>query len=590
MRTVSAVLLLLVAWPAIGQSPARAPLGYEANWASLDSRPIPAWFEEARFGIFVCWGPYSVPAWAPKGAYAEWYGHEIRNPDTPQARFHARVYGKDFPYTRFGPMLTGEMFDADAWAELFARSGARYAIMAANYHDGFSLWPNPYAPGWNAMEVGPKRDVLGEFTAAVRKRGLKAGIYFSLYEWYHPLWLSDRQRYVSEHFHPQFRDVVNRYRPSVIFADGEWEADDKVWSSEELLGWLFNESPARIDVVVNDRWGNSRGKHGSFYESEYGGGNMAPTHPWQEDRGIGKSYGYNRNEDIGDYDCAVDLIRMLCRCAGNGGNLLLDVGPEADGRIPVIMQERLLQIGDWLRVNGESIYGSKASPFWPRAFAWGTVTQKPGRIFLHLYKRPSGAVALRGLRNRLEGAWFLSDPGHARLPVRQTAEGPEISLPGRLPDAAVSVIEVQIEGTPRVDLTLRQRRDRSVQLTAADATIHGASPRLEYRASAGNIGFWQHPTDSVGWTFRCELPGAFDVVLRYACATGAGGSAFVVGVASQEIRARTVETGSWDRFAPHALGRVRLPGQGTYTLTIRPATPPAWKSMGLESVLLVPAR
>lgn len=361
---------------------------YEANWASLDARPMPGWFAEARFGIFVCWGPYCVPGWAPKGQYAEWYGHSIKwnnhpahDEKSPFWKFHERVYGRDFSYEQFAPLMKGELFEPESWADLFVKSGAKYVILSAKYHDGFSLWPDPQAPGWNSAEIGPQRDVLGELTESVRKRGLKMGMYFSLYEWFHPLWLSDRSRYVSEHYIPQFKDVVTRYKPAMIFADGEWEADDKLWRSEEVLAWLFNESPCRDEVVVNDRWGNCRGKHGSFYESEYGGGNLPPTHPWQEDRGMGASYGYSRNESIFEYDSAAQMIRMLCKCVGNGGNLLLDIGPTADGRIPVIMQERLLQIGAWLRVNGEAIYGAQASPFWPRRFRWGTCTTKPGRLF-----------------------------------------------------------------------------------------------------------------------------------------------------------------------------------------------------------------
>ena len=288
-------------------------------------------------------------------------------------------------------------------------------VMAANYHDGFCLWPSPYSPGWNAKETGPKRDVLGEVTAAVRKRGMKMGIYYSLYEWYHPLWLSDRTRYVNEHFLPQIKDVVTKYSPAFIFADGDWDMpDSKKWRSEEFLAWLYNDSPCKNDVVVNDRWGGVRGKHGDIYESEYGGGNFPPTHPWQEDRGMGSSYGYNRNEDIHDYNTRGQLLQMLAKCAGNGGNLLLNVGPTADGRIPVIMQERLLQIGQWLKVNGEAIYGTRHSPFWPRSFAWGTCTQKPGKIFLHLYGNPRGEILLPGLCNEVKRAYWLADSTKSR--------------------------------------------------------------------------------------------------------------------------------------------------------------------------------
>ncbi|MBE3068648.1 MAG: alpha-L-fucosidase, partial [Planctomycetes bacterium] len=510
-RTRAACLVALAIGCLTALAAATEAPKYEPNWASLDARPLPAWFNEARFGVFIVWGPYSVPSWAPKGQYAEWYGNHMRNRNSPTWKFHAKTYGENFKYEEFAPRLTAEMWDPEAWADLFVRSGARYVVLSANYHDGYCLWPSPYAKGWNAMDVGPKRDVLGDMTDAVRKRGLKMGIYYSLYEWYHPLWLSDRPRYVAEHFHPQFKDVITRYRPSIIFADGEWEGDDKLWRSEELLAWLFSESPAREDIVVNDRWGGGRGRHGSFYESEYGGGNMSPKHPWQEDRGMGRSYGYNRMESIDEYDSAAEMIRMLTRCAGNGGNYLLCIGPTADGRIPVIMQERLLQIGAWLKVNGDAVYGSQAGPFWPRKMPWGTCTYKPGRLFLHFWTLPAGPVTLPGLKNKVTAIYRLADKD--KRPVaqpRQTDAGVTFDMPD-LPDfrpeaEGAAVLVAEIEGEPSIDMTIRQAADGTITLRAVEADIHGTSPQYESGDGKDNIGFWQNPKDSVSWRFRVERP------------------------------------------------------------------------------------
>ena len=189
---------------------------------------------------------------------------------------------------------------------------------------------------------------------------MRIGFYYSLYEWFNPLWLKDRKRYVAEHMIPQFKDVVTRYRPAIIFTDGEWDMPSSDWKSEELLAWLFNESPCKDEVVVNDRWGKEcRHHHGGYYTTEYGAGLKDDAHPWEESRGMGFSYGYNRAESIDDYQTPRELILMLCDLVSRGGNLLLDIGPTADGRIPVIMQERLIQMGDWLKVNGEAIYGTR---------------------------------------------------------------------------------------------------------------------------------------------------------------------------------------------------------------------------------------
>jgi alpha-L-fucosidase len=263
-------------------------------------------------------------------------------------------------------MFRAELYNPDHWADVFARSGARYVALTSKHHEGFTLWPNQQANKtwgrpWNAVDIGPKRDIALELMEAGRRKGLHMGIYYSLYEWYNPLWLSDKKRYVAEHLFPQFKDAVTHLKPSIIFSDGEWEIPSAEWRAPELLAWLFNESPVRDEVVINDRWGKeTRHKHGGYYTTEYTSGMQQAAHPWEENRGMGYSYGYNRMETAGDYHSGRELLMMLLDIVARGGNLLLDIGPTADGRIPVEMEERLLEIGDFLRPNGEAIYGTHA--------------------------------------------------------------------------------------------------------------------------------------------------------------------------------------------------------------------------------------
>jgi alpha-L-fucosidase len=193
------------------------------------------------------------------------------------------------------------------------------------------------------------------------------GFYYSLYEWYNPLWKSDRKKYVADHMHPQFKDVVTRYKPSIIFSDGEWDMPAEDWRAPELLAWLFNESAVKDEVIVNDRWGKgTRHKHGTYWTTEYTAGLSDANQLWEESRGMGHSYGYNRAEKLQDYRTDRELILMLIDLVSRGGNLLLDIGPAADGRIPVIQEERLLQLGRWLD-NGEAIYGTRP---WVRSRQW----------------------------------------------------------------------------------------------------------------------------------------------------------------------------------------------------------------------------
>jgi alpha-L-fucosidase len=351
---------------------------YQPTWDSIDKRATPTWFTDAKFGIFIHWGTYSVPAYAPvipgKLAYAEWYWNAMtRGKDDPGANaiqkgtwaFHQKQYGADYPYQNFAAQFNAELFDPDQWADVLAGSGAKYVVLTSKHHEGFALWPSKEASTtwgrpWNAVETGPKRDVLGDLTDAVRSKGMRMGYYYSLYEWYNPLWLYDKPRYVREHMFPQFKDLITRYKPSIIFSDGEWEMTSADWRSPELLAWLFNDSPVKDSVVINDRWGkDTRHKHGGYWTTEYTGGMSGMEHPWEESRGMGFSYGFNRAEQLEDYHTSRELVIMLIDIVSRGGNLLLDIGPAGDGKIPVIMEERLSQIGGWLKVNGDAIYGTK---------------------------------------------------------------------------------------------------------------------------------------------------------------------------------------------------------------------------------------
>ena len=364
---------------------------YQPNWDSIDKRPMPGWFTEAKFGIFIHWGVYSVPAYAPvlpgKLAYAEWYWNAMtegkNNPkanavETGTWAYQQKMYGAGTPYQNFAPQFRAELFDPNHWADVFAHSGAKYVVLTSKHHEGFAMWPSKEASAswgrpWNAVETGPKRDVLGDLSEAVRSKGLRMGYYYSLYEWYNPLWLSDKPRYVSEVMFPEFKDLVTHYKPSIIFSDGEWELPSAEWRSPELLAWLFNDSPVKDEVVIDDRWGKeTRHKHGGYWTTEYTAGMSGMDHPWEESRGIGFSYGYNRAEQLTDYHTGRELVIMLADLVSRGGNLLLDIGPDADGTIPVIMEERLLQMGSWLKVNGDAIYGTKP---WKSTRQWSAGEQ-----------------------------------------------------------------------------------------------------------------------------------------------------------------------------------------------------------------------
>lgn len=408
---------------------------FKPNWESLDKRPVPQWFADSKFGIFIHWGVYSVPAWGPTGdsigvydKYAEWYWNKLVQPGKTQKyfkEFHTKTYGPNFRYQDFAPMFKAELFDPEKWAEIFKESGAKYIVLTSKHHEGFTLWPSAQSWNWNSVDIGPHRDLCGDLTASVKNKGLHMGFYYSLYEWFNPIYKSNFSEYVDEHMIPQMKDLVTRYTPDILWTDGEWDKTSKDWKSEEFLAWLYNESPVKDKIVVNDRWGSeTRSKHGGFYTTEYGligekeGIDNTVPHQWEECRGIGNSFGLNRTESLSDYSTPKQLVRLLISTVSSGGNLLLDIGPAADGTIPVIMQQRLLEIGRWLKTNGEAIYNTRAFITTKRDIEINQetnktifFTQKNKDVYILCLNWPKGDVVLKGVAtyNKVDAVLLGSD-------------------------------------------------------------------------------------------------------------------------------------------------------------------------------------
>ncbi len=336
---------------------------YDADWESLKARPYPQWFKDAKLGIFIHWGVYSVPAYSNKEDYGEWYLRGLMLNDSLRTTYMRTHFGEDFTYRDFAPMFKTRLFYPDEWADIFKRAGAKYVVMVSKHHDGYALWPSKYAPNWNSMDVGPKRDLVGELTTSVRKAGLRMGLYYSLPEWNNPLhrWDTDPHRnigpYVEKHMIPQFKEVMSTYKPDLIFSDGEWFNSAEEWHSAELISWYFNL--VGDDAVVNNRWGGGS-KGMGFMTPEYSDGFRETERPWAEVRGLGRSFGLNRFEKLDAYMTGQELIHFFVKAVANGGGIIINVGPKSDGQIPLLQQDRLIQLGDWLKINGEAIYGSTA--------------------------------------------------------------------------------------------------------------------------------------------------------------------------------------------------------------------------------------
>ncbi|XP_037069555.1 alpha-L-fucosidase-like [Pollicipes pollicipes] len=355
---LAALLTLSVALTWVGAQ-------YVPTWDSLDARPLPAWYDDAKVGIFLHWGVYSVPSFGD-----EWFWTRWRDPFDPQrpkfAAFMERNYRPDFTYPDFAAQFGASLFDPAHWADVLQRSGAKYVVLTSKHHEGFTLWPSKYSWNWNAMDVGPRRDLVGELAEAVRNRtDLVFGLYHSLYEWYNPLYRNDRRfnrsEFVTRKVLPELFELVERYRPEVIWSDGDWTGQPEYWRSQQFLAWLYNESPVRDTVVTNDRWGSGTNcKHGGFFTCQdgYNPGTLQ-SHKFENCFTLDGAWGYRRDTGLSSYLSIETVLQRLAETVSCGGNVLINVGPTRDGVIMPIFEERLTQLGSWLAVNGEAIYGSR---------------------------------------------------------------------------------------------------------------------------------------------------------------------------------------------------------------------------------------
>jgi len=335
---------------------------YDPTWASLDTRPLPEWYDQAKVGIFIHWGVFSVPSFK-----SEWYWYMLESRDEEVEAFHNRTYGSDFPYSEFMPSFTAELWNATQWAEIFQASGAKYVVLTSKHHEGFTMWPSTTSYQWNAGAGGPNRDLVGEFAQAIRETtDLTFGLYHSLFEWFNPEYLADKANnfntstFVDSKVMPELYELVNTYKPDVIWSDGDWETDSEYWRSKEFLAWLYTDSPVKDTVITNDRWGtDAECAHGvNTCTDRYNPGSLQPD-KWENAFTIdATSWGLAREHGLETYLSMTEILTQLVSTVACGGNALINVGPAADGTIHPIFEERLRALGRFLAVSGEGIYKS----------------------------------------------------------------------------------------------------------------------------------------------------------------------------------------------------------------------------------------
>lgn len=361
------------------------PARYEAAWPSLKRHPLPAWFANAKLGIFIHWGLYSVPAWAqPSGElgkvdwnkwfyqnpYAEWYLNSIRLKESSAYAHHAKTYGADYDYYRFAETFTRESqkWNPDAWASLFKDVGARYAVLTTKHHDGFTLWPskvkNPVKP--DLPTIG--RDLVGDLTTAVRKAGLRMGLYYSggldwTFEARPVRTMADvggtvvQSQQYADYADAHWYELMDRYQPAVLWNDIGYPRLGKL---PKIFADFYNRDK---EGIINNRFGVD---HFDFTTPEYSRYDTIVEKKWETCRGLGFSFGYNQIEGPEHVLASDKLVELLVDIVSKNGNLLLNIGPRPDGSISDIQQDRLKALGNWLKVHGEGIFDTRP---WIRAAA-----------------------------------------------------------------------------------------------------------------------------------------------------------------------------------------------------------------------------
>jgi alpha-L-fucosidase len=474
LRSLSTLLLLVPLSSACSSSGDRGPQKPDAR-SEQDRRM--AWWRDARFGMFIHWGLYSIPAgeWKGNTGYAEWIREEAHIPVEEYEQLQAQ----------FNPVK----FDAEAWAKLAADAGMKYLVITSKHHDGFCLFDSQQTT-WDIGGTPFKRDILGELAQACARHGVRFCTYHSIMDWHHPDYLprrswekrpadgADYERF-EKYLHDEVTEVVERYHPGVMWFDGEWE---NTWNHER--GARLFELCRTLDpqMIVNNRVDTNRGGLGDFATPEQEiPATGTPGLDWETCMTMNDHWGYNSHD--ANWKTTRDLLQKLCDIASKGGNFLLNIGPRSDGTFPPEALERLSALGAWMRTNGGAIQGTSASPF--DELPWGRCTQKQDGndtlLNLLVFAWPGdGRLVVPGLGNEALSAWLAIAPGK-QLPVRREGGDLVIRVPTSRPDPDVGVVVLRVAGKPIIYRAPRIEAPMPIFVKRLEVTITSGSDALELR-------------------------------------------------------------------------------------------------------------
>lgn len=395
------------------------------------------WFQEAKLGIFIHWGIYAVD-----GIGESWSFH------------NGHISHEDYMDQLSG--FSADQYDPQTWADLIAESGARYAVLTAKHHDGVALWDSRVGPITTVKDTPAGRDLVGPFCQALRQKNLKVGLYYSLIDWSHqnyPNFLRDKKRYeddearwqlFSQFNHAQIKELSDEFQPDLVWFDGDWEFSAEVWRAKEIRQMLLNDNP---QVIINSRLQG----YGDYGTPEQGVPIQRPKDPvWELCLTMNDSWGYQPRDT--NYKSANQIIRIFVDCLHLGGNLLLDIGPRADGTICPEQVAILKELGRWTRKHAEAIYGTESGL--PAGYFHGPSAVSGDRQTLYLYlpHRPNGPIMLKGLKNEIRSIRVVGRPEPVTWDIKMKLSWREkpgivfMNIPQKAVDKDVTVVAVELEG------------------------------------------------------------------------------------------------------------------------------------------------
>ncbi len=542
------------------------------------------WFQDAKFGLFIHWGVYSMIG------REEW------------ARQLLQIPLKEYQYyaDNFNPVE----FNPDEWAALAKDAGVRYIVITSKHHDGFSIFDSQYTD-YDIMKAKYGKDILGPLSAACKKASIPLGFYYSIMDWHHPdylprrSWETDRSvkgadfgRYMDFATN-QVKELVTKYDPAVLWFDGEWEHSNEEQRAFAIGKTLLGLKPS---LLINDRLFKREPGYGDFGTPE----NYVPATGIRNPDGTPRlweacytmnwnGWGYNRTET--EFHSSSQLIRQLIEIVSKGGNLLLNVGPQPDGRIQADFVARLRRMGDWLKTNGEAIYGTTASVFERLPF-FGRCTVKGTKLYIHVMGWPAdGKIRLPGLKTDAKKAYLLTGPGRP-LTFRRAGKDVIVTLPERERDPDATVVVVELQGPPEAEpYRTVPEKDGRVELPVYLADIQsemGQRAYVDHFYRTTMLANWQNVNDYPEWVFTTDKTGSYEIQVSYASMWG-GQSGYEVEVDGRKIAARTGSSPSVYFPKTFSVGKVSLDA-GEHKLRVRITALTNNHAMNLEKVVLVPAK